>query len=175
MQSKSSSRTPDPSFDQCDTVTNSPAERQIIISARGFTSRPPAYLRAPSSADALYLSPNSPPYGFFSNPVFYDTLCFPVSNPPNGTAPVTNPVYLVFSQYALGAPLPGAFWYSTYPPMQTTASSIDSETRNVPDSLSDCEEISDAELNSPGTADAERSADVSQPHRSIETAERTYK
>ncbi|KAM7538867.1 hypothetical protein Aperf_G00000052582 [Anoplocephala perfoliata] len=175
VQSKSSVRAPDSSVDQGDAVTNSPTERQIIISARGFTSRPPAYLRPPNSADALYLSPNSPPYGFFSNPVFYDTLCFPVSNPPNGTAPVPNPVYLVFSQYAFGAPLPGTFWYSAYPPMQTTASSIGSETRNVPDSLSDCEEISDTELNSPGTADAEGSSDVSQPHRSIETAERTYK
>lgn len=164
--------------------TTPPKEQQIIISARGFTTRPPAFLRAPNGTDVLYLSQNPPPYGFLPPPIFYDTICFPVTPQPNLTssgAPSPNPpVYVVFPQQVLAPPFANWGVTSAYPPMHQqqqstgTASSIDSEAQNVPDCLSDCDGISDAELlNSPCVGE-ESSEDCQQP-RDVEIVERNYK
>ncbi|VDN97849.1 unnamed protein product [Rodentolepis nana] len=164
-------------------TASSPKEQQIIISARGFTTRPPAFLRPPNNGDVLYLSQN-PPYGFFPTPVFYDTLCFPVTPQPNPTpsgSPSPNPpVYVVFPQHVL--PPSFANWGVTaaYPPMHQqqqstgTASSTDSETQNVPDCLYDCDGISDAELLNSSCMGGESSEDC-QPPQNVDTVERNYK
>ncbi|VDL61523.1 unnamed protein product [Hymenolepis diminuta] len=164
--------------------TTSPKEQQIIISARGFTTRPPAFLRAPNGTDVLYLSQNPPPYGFIPPPIFYDPICFPVTPQPNLTsngAPSSNPpVYVVFPQHVLAPPFANWGVTTAYLPMHQqqqstgTASSIDSEAQNVPDCLSDCDGISDAELlNSPCVGE-ESSEDCQQP-RDVEIVERNYK
>nr|CDS29771.1 nucleotidyltransferase [Hymenolepis microstoma] len=165
-------------------TASSPKEQQIIISARGFTTRPPAFLRAPNSADVLYLTQSPPPYGFFPPPVFYDTLCFPVTPQPNPTpigAPSTNPpVYVVFPQHVLSPSFANWGVNAAYPPMHQqqqstgTASSTDSETQNVPDCLYDCDGISDAELLNSSCVGEESSEDC-QPPKNVETVERNYK
>ncbi|KAL5962229.1 Terminal nucleotidyltransferase 4B [Taenia solium] len=179
---QTSSKTSSTQSSECsdDQLTNaSPTTKApIIVSARGLSTRPPAFLRAPNGADMLYLSTSFPSYAYPSNPVFYDPLCFPVQNPSNGAPPVQKPVFVMFSHSAF-TPVSGPIFFSPYPPMHTPSSSVDGEStalsRTVLDSGSDCDEmLSESELHEIHVSDV-TSAEIEEVYRDIDAADRTFK
>ncbi|KAL5106356.1 Terminal nucleotidyltransferase 4B [Taenia crassiceps] len=169
-----SSECSDDQLNNASSTTKAP----IIVSARGLSTRPPAFLRAPNGADMLYLSTSLPSYAYHSNPIFYDPLCFPVQNPSNGAPPVQKPVFVMFSHSAF-TPLSGPIFFSHYLPMHTPSSSVDGEStamsRTVLDSGSDCDEIlSESELHEIHVSDV-TSAEIEEVYRDIDATDRTFK
>ncbi|KAH9281603.1 Non-canonical poly(A) RNA polymerase PAPD7 [Echinococcus granulosus] len=164
-----------------DQLNNSspPTKAPIIVSARGLSTRPPAFLRAPNGADMLYLSTSFPSYAYPSNPVFYDPLCFPVPNPPNGAPTVQKPVFVMFSHSAFTS-VSSPVFFSPYLPVHTSASSVDGDitamSRTVLDSGSDCDEmLSESELQEMHVSDDMASGDIEDVYRDIEAADRNFK
>lgn len=172
--STQSSECSDDQLNNASTTTKAP----IIVSARGLSTRPPAFLRAPSGSDMLYLSTSLPSYAYLPNSVFYDPLCFPVQNPSNGAPPVQKPVFVMLSHSAF-APVSSPILISPYLPMHTPSSSVDGEStalsRTVLDSGSDCDEIlSESELHEIHVSDV-NSAEIEEVYRDIDATDRAFK
>lgn len=116
----------------------------IIVSARGFATRPPPFLRVPAGQEMLALSTHHPQYlypysSLLCEPVYVPFTTAPVS--PNGAQ--VKPVFLIIPPNILGHN--GQFMQQPlYQPMQTPSSSMDSESVAMspaaPDSGSDCDE-----------------------------------
>ena len=177
---KLSSQPVESSDDQLNSGSSS--KEQIIVSARGLSTRPPSFLRAPNGADMLLLSQNYTNYGYIPNPVFYDPVCFPLSAPiHNGASSPPKSVFVILSHSAFG-PVPGQYLppHSHFP-MQTLVSPVDGETGMVAphamsDSASDCgEPLSDPELSDRAHLEEENVAESQSTNRCTDPSERNFK
>ncbi|VDM33572.1 unnamed protein product [Hydatigera taeniaeformis] len=179
---QSSSRTSSTQSSDCsdDQINNasSGTKAPIIVSARGLSTRPPAFLRAPTSADMLYLSARIPPYAYPHNPVFYDSICLHNQNSSNGAHLVQKPVFVMFSHSAF-TPMSGPIIFSPYFPTHTSSPPVDGGSAamscTVLDGGSDCDEIlSESEFHELHVSDV-TSPEIGEVYRDIDAADRTFK
>ncbi|VDD79414.1 unnamed protein product [Mesocestoides corti] len=148
------------SGDQRQGVSPSLSKEPIIVSARGFATRPPAFLRTPIGGEMLALSPHPPHFLYRPpQPVFYDPLILHLPNTQGGVpttsgTPTSKPVFIILSHSSV-VPFPDQMLAQpNYVPTQllATSSPIDDESvamsPALPDSDSDCDELpTDSDIN----------------------------